>query len=112
MKETKKTLFVPTARDKFFANVISRAIFKKIESSNLFQFSNEDLAKIAEKIVFFEKKLLTEAEAAEFLGVSPGTLSVWRSKGKGPSYSKIGSSVRYNLASLLGYIERNKIAIN
>ena len=42
-----------------------------------------------------KRKLSTE-EAAEILGIRPNTLEVWRSKKKGPKYSKIGSRVLYD----------------
>ena len=48
------------------------------------------------------KKLNTEA-AADYLGVKPNTLEVWRSHRKGPKYSKIGSRVLYDLGDLEAY---------
>ena len=41
------------------------------------------------------KKFNTD-EAAEFLGVKPNTLEVWRTKHRGPRYAKIGSRVLYD----------------
>ena len=43
-------------------------------------------------------KLLNEKQAAELLGVSPGTLSVWRATKRYPAlrYIKVGASVRYS----------------
>ena len=46
------------------------------------------------------QKKLNTAEAAEYLGVRPNTLEVWRCKHKGPRYSKIGSRVLYDMADL------------
>jgi hypothetical protein len=43
---------------------------------------------------------LHEAAAAEYLGLSPNTLSGWRSTGKGPAYRKFGAAVRYSLHDL------------
>jgi len=37
----------------------------------------------------------TIAEVAEVLGVPQHTLDVWRSRGKGPAYIKVGRHVRY-----------------
>jgi len=50
------------------------------------------------------KKLNTK-EAAEFLGLKPNTLEVWRSdtKKKGPKYSKMGSRVLYDINDLEEY---------
>lgn len=50
-------------------------------------------------------KLLTNKETAEFLGVRPSTLDMWRWQGKGPVFRKIGSNVRYAESDLLAYIE-------
>ncbi|RDJ18355.1 hypothetical protein B5K05_01300 [Rhizobium phaseoli] len=44
---------------------------------------------------------LKTAEAAEFLGVSLKTLRKWRIRGEGPIFTKIGTTFRYNVASLL-----------
>jgi excisionase family DNA binding protein len=50
--------------------------------------------------------LLAEDDAAEVLGVSPGTLQVWRStKRYGLPYLKIGRLVRYRRADLLAWLE-------
>ena len=43
---------------------------------------------------------LKEAAAAERLGLSPKTLRNWRSRGEGPPYLLLGSSVRYATASV------------
>lgn len=44
---------------------------------------------------------LREGDAAAFLGLSPKTLSRWRwAGGRGPSYGKFGSAVRYSIADL------------
>ncbi len=51
-------------------------------------------------------QLLTETEAADYLGVSPRTLSNWRTRGgEGPDYVKVGAkTVRYDLEDLKEYI--------
>jgi len=50
--------------------------------------------------------LLTNEQAAELLGVRPNTLEIWRVKGQGPAYRKIGRrSVRYAESDLLAFIE-------
>jgi hypothetical protein len=55
--------------------------------------------------------LYTPKQAAEFFGVTPGTLSVWRSVGRYQiPYIKVGSSVRYRLEDLEGFLqERTRI---
>lgn len=46
------------------------------------------------------KKKLNNEEAAAYLDVRPNTLDIWRSKNKGPRYSKIGSRVLYDIDDL------------
>lgn len=47
------------------------------------------------------QKLLTPEEAAIYIGVSPGTLSVWRSTGRyALPFIKAGRLVRYDAAAL------------
>ena len=52
------------------------------------------------------KELLTRKEAAEFLGVKIGTLSVWAcNKRYNLPYCKVGSLVRYRRADLEHFLE-------
>ena len=45
--------------------------------------------------------LISEKIAAAYLGVEPGTLSVWRSTGRyGIPFTKVGRLVRYRLSAL------------
>jgi len=48
-------------------------------------------------------------EAAQYLGVSPGTLEVWRCKGRGPRYSKLGKVVVYDPSDLDAFREARKV---
>lgn len=51
-------------------------------------------------------KLLNDTEAASFLGVKPGTLSVWRSTGRyGIPFIKVGSRVKYRESDLIRWLE-------
>lgn len=50
-------------------------------------------------------KLLTTKQAAELLDVKPNTLEIWRVKGDGPVFKRIGSNVRYSESDLLAYLE-------
>ena len=52
-----------------------------------------------------EKKLLTTPEAATLLGMKPETLEIWRWAGRGPTFYKLGRSVRYKLVDLDAFIE-------
>ena len=49
--------------------------------------------------------LLTDHEAAEYLGVSVGTLSVWRSVGRYQiPYLKVGRKIRYRQCDLEAWL--------
>jgi len=50
--------------------------------------------------------LLTEAQVADRLAISPRTLQMWRYKGGGPRYIKIGSAVRYRPMDVDSWLER------
>jgi len=43
---------------------------------------------------------LSNTEAADYLGVSPNTLNWWRSRDRGPRYSKMGKLVKYRQVDL------------
>lgn len=49
-----------------------------------------DMAKEQKKTKGSKPRYMTTYEAAELLGLSAGTLRVWRCQGKGPSYYKVG----------------------
>lgn len=50
--------------------------------------------------------LIDEKEATEFLGVKPGTLSVWRSTGRyGIPFLKVGRLVRYRRSDLAVWLD-------
>ncbi len=51
-------------------------------------------------------RLLTTAEAARMLQISPSALNKWRLTGGGPHYVKVGRSVRYSDGEIAAYIER------
>ena len=50
-----------------------------------------------------QRLFLTEAEAADFLRFKPLTLSRYRCTGEGPTYCKLGGSIRYYRADLLAW---------
>ena len=54
---------------------------------------------------------LRAPDAAALLGISKGTAANWRSQGKGPAYSKVGSSlVVYELADLTDFITSGRVS--
>lgn len=56
---------------------------------------------------------LTTRQAAEYLGLSPNTLSSWRYLNTGPTYQRLGSSrraaIRYCRTDLDSWIEANTV---
>jgi excisionase family DNA binding protein len=53
--------------------------------------------------------LMSERQAAQFLGVSPTTLQAWRTTGRVRlAYVKLGRSVRYRLADLEDFAEAQR----
>jgi predicted site-specific integrase-resolvase len=55
-------------------------------------------------------ELIDRTAAAEFLGVSPGTLANWQSTGfRRVPHVKIGRRVRYRISDLAKFIEQNLV---
>jgi len=55
-------------------------------------------------------KLLPPEEAAAMLGVTPGTLTVWRRTGRYPlPFVKVGRLVRYKIEDVQAFIESRTV---
>jgi len=54
------------------------------------------------------KRLFDTVDAAEYLGLEPGTLENWRYNEKGPPCVKFGRLVRYDLKDLDKWIDDKK----
>ncbi|AEV38408.1 helix-turn-helix transcriptional regulator [Pseudovibrio ascidiaceicola] len=52
-----------------------------------------------------ENALITEAAAADYLGISIRTIQAWRVRGGGPNYVKLGKAVRYRPSDIQAWIE-------
>lgn len=50
-------------------------------------------------------KLLDTPATAEFVGMRPNTLEIWRTKGEGPPYRKVGRAVRYVEAEVIAWLD-------
>lgn len=58
-------------------------------------------------VVSRTKDLVDDKAAAEILGLSPGTLSVWRSTGRyALPFVKVGRHVRYRVSDLEAWLEK------
>ena len=53
-----------------------------------------------------DKNLLTSEQAAEVLGLQPGTLQTYRTRGGGPRFRKIGRWVRYTPEDLQAWLDK------
>lgn len=55
-------------------------------------------------------ELLTNEQTADLLGIRPNTLEIWRCKGKGPAFVKLGnhpsSPIRYVKSRVLAWIDQ------
>ena len=59
-----------------------------------------------------ERKYLTAADAAEYIGYTVNTLSQYRSKKIGPSYSKVRGRVLYAVEDLNRWVKSTYVEIN
>lgn len=61
-----------------------------------------------------QSRLLDSVQTAAMLGITPGTLKVWRHKGRGPEFIKLGdspqSAVAYDSADVCAFVQRRKFA--
>lgn len=55
-------------------------------------------------------QLLSNRQAAEFLGLSPDTLPRWRWAGIGPDYLKVGRSIKYRVRDLEAFLEGSRVS--
>ncbi len=53
--------------------------------------------------------LFDEKKTAGILGISPITLRIWRHKGEGPEYFRVGGSIRYAPGDLVKFLRKNKV---
>jgi predicted site-specific integrase-resolvase len=51
----------------------------------------------------------TQEEAARIIGVKPTTLSMWRHKGKGPIYIKVGRSCFYRESDIERWLDAQAV---
>lgn len=58
------------------------------------------------------KRLYNAEEAGNYIGYSAKTLETWRANGEGPKFIRFGRTVRYELADLDAWIEKQKAAAN
>jgi excisionase family DNA binding protein len=54
------------------------------------------------------EKLLNPSQLAEILGVSPGTIYSWKSRGVDIPYVKIGGTVRFREKAVMDWLEEKE----
>lgn len=69
-----------------------------------------DMLKAPQSKGFQKERLLSQQQAAEFLGFSERTLEGWRYRGEGPIHVKVGGRVRYRMADLRAFAEEGSMA--
>ena len=61
------------------------------------------------------RALLDTTQAAEYLNVAAQTLCIWRGKGTGPRFVRLGTgtrcAIRYSLKDLDAYIEKCAVRV-
>lgn len=57
------------------------------------------------------QKLLSEAEASQYIAMSRPWLRVQRMRETGPSYLKIGRAIRYSVPDLDSWIESKRVRL-
>jgi hypothetical protein len=55
-------------------------------------------------VTILDEPLLPEVDAARELNVKPQTLGVWRYRGQGPAFVKIGKLVFYRPSDIRAYV--------
>jgi predicted DNA-binding transcriptional regulator AlpA len=76
-----------------------------------------DLADLIERVKRLEAArppppddpLLSQEQTAVLIGVKPPTLAMWRHKGKGPRYSKIGRSAFYRKSVIEAWLDAQSV---
>ena len=55
------------------------------------------------------RPVLTEKEAATWLSLKESTLRAWRYRGKGPSFLRFGSAIRYSIDDLEDFMDSSRV---
>lgn len=56
-----------------------------------------------------EQRYLVEREVSRLTGIALSTLRNWRVRAEGIPYYKIGRSVRYSQADVIGFMEQRRV---
>lgn len=56
-----------------------------------------------------QKRNYKTSEAAEYLGIKPNTLDIWRSKNRGPKFYRVGKNIIYLREDLDAYLSSRSV---
>ena len=78
----------------------------------LLQEIADDVREIKTELNFksSEPPELVDEGGAKFFNLRPQTMGMWRHKGVGPPYIKVGNAVRYKMSDLTEYLEKQTVA--
>ena len=81
----------------------------KLNKADITQVVREAAEALLSVKTIWDDRLYTTEEMAKLYDIKPQTAALWRTKGKGPSYTKIGSKVRYQGSDLKEGLKRRKV---
>ena len=55
------------------------------------------------------RRIMTDIETAEMLGIRKQTLALWRCQGKGPAFVKVGRWARYFLSDVERWLDSQRV---
>src|SRR5262245_25362941 len=55
-----------------------------------------------------DKLLLTAEQAAKFLNMAVQTLAIWRTRGDGPVYLRVGRRIMYRKSDLIAWLNKRE----
>ena len=97
--------------EEVFKNAILAAVGER-----LLDIGGETVRKHLEKAARLEalrkQPLLTPEDVCQLYGIPVSTLATWRSRSKGPSYTKLEGSVFYTAKQIEKWIAANEIPIH
>ena len=66
----------------------------------------EALARTADGVRYDPLEMETPARVSALMGYAPMTLAIWRTRGEGPPYVKLGRSIRYPRGRLIKWLNQ------
>jgi hypothetical protein len=70
------------------------------------------MVQVEDQFISARLTLVDQDGAAKILGVVPGTLAAWRSRGEGPPFIQVGTAIKYDVAALEKWCKARTITPN